>query len=177
LLIIACCTICTEETKTWTAFRIFLKPNPRESKSCPWSFCSYQSIWQLSKRGRFCFRALFIKIVKSVLKSRFCAISSDFCDFTWFQPDFIHFWFFQAIQPVMHVLTRKIVRFYESKRDFNNLALKFFFFNLISILIALLWVFHVLALKFIFFMLWSQAWERRGEEREWSNQVNERKSF
>jgi hypothetical protein len=36
-------------------------------------------------------------------------------------PDFIHFLFFQTIQHVKHVLTRKIVRFYESKRDFNNL--------------------------------------------------------
>jgi hypothetical protein len=72
--------------------------------------------------GDFVSRPHFIKIAKSVLKSRFCAISSDFCNFTWFQPDFTHFRFFQAIQPVMHVLTRKIVRFYESKRDFNNLG-------------------------------------------------------
>ena len=94
----------------------------RESKLCPRSFCSYQSIWQLSKRGDFVSGPYFVKIAKSVMKSRFCAISFDFCDFTRFQPDFTHFWFFQAIQPVMHVLTRKIVRFYESKRDFNNLV-------------------------------------------------------
>ena len=37
------------------------------------------------------------------------AISFDFCDFTRFQPDFTYFRFFQPIQPVMHVLTRKIV--------------------------------------------------------------------
>jgi hypothetical protein len=45
----------------------------------------------------------------------------DFIRFLRFQPDFTHFWFFQAIQHVMHVLTHKIVRFYESKRDFNNI--------------------------------------------------------
>jgi hypothetical protein len=93
--------------------------------------------------GDFVSGSHFIKITKSVLKSRFCVISSDFCDFTWFQPDFTHFWFFQAIQPVMHVLTRKIVRFYESKRDFNNIAddtylhrssyFFFFFFNFIYV--------------------------------------------
>jgi hypothetical protein len=71
--------------------------------------------------GYFVSAPHFGKIAKSVLKSRFCAISSDFYDFTRFQPDFIHFLFFQAIQHVMHVLTRKIVRFYESKRDFNNI--------------------------------------------------------
>ena len=79
-------------------------------------------IWQLDMRGGdFVSGPHFVKIAKSVLESRFCAISSDFCDFTRFQPDFTPFRFFQAIQPVMHVLTRKIVRFYESKRDFNNL--------------------------------------------------------
>ena len=48
---------------------------------------------------------------KSVMKSRF------FCDFTRFHP----FLIFQTIQHAKHVLTRKIVRFYEWKRDFNNL--------------------------------------------------------
>jgi hypothetical protein len=67
-----------------------------------------------------------IKIVKSTLKSWFFAISPDFNDFTRFQPDFTYFRFFQTIQHVKHVLTRKIVRFYESKRDFNNLALSLF---------------------------------------------------
>jgi len=40
-----------------------------------------------------------------------------FCDFTRFHP----FLIFQTIQHAKHVLTRKIVRFYEWKRDFNNL--------------------------------------------------------
>jgi hypothetical protein len=62
------------------------------------------------------------EIVQSVMKSRFYAISSDFNDFTRFQPDFTHFRFFQTIQHAKHVLTRKIVLFYETKRDFNNLA-------------------------------------------------------
>jgi hypothetical protein len=73
------------------------------------------------ERGNFVSAPHFGTIAKSVLKSQFCAISSDFCDFTRFQPDFTNFWFFQVIQHVKHVLTRKIVRFYESKRDFNNL--------------------------------------------------------
>jgi hypothetical protein len=55
----------------------------------------------------------FVTIIKSILKSRF---------FARFQPDFTHFWFFQTIQHTKHVLTRKIIRFYESKRDFNNLV-------------------------------------------------------
>jgi hypothetical protein len=38
--------------------------------------------------GQYMFSA---KIVKTVLKSRFYAISSDFNDFTRFQPDFTHF--------------------------------------------------------------------------------------
>jgi hypothetical protein len=66
----------------------------------------------------------FGEIAKSVLKSRFFAISPDVNDFTRFQPDFTHFRFFQTIQHAKHVLTRKIVRFYESKRDFNNLGIK-----------------------------------------------------
>jgi len=57
----------------------------------------------------------FGEIAKSVMKSRFCTIS----------PDFTHFRFFQTIQHAKHVLTRKIVRFYESKRDFNNLGEKY----------------------------------------------------
>jgi len=65
-----------------------------------------------------------VKIVKSTLKSWVFAISPDFNDFTRFQPDFTYFWFFQTIQHVKHVLTRKIVRFYESKRDFNNLGVE-----------------------------------------------------
>jgi hypothetical protein len=63
----------------------------------------------------------FVEIVKTVLKSFFFAILPDFNDFTRFQPDFNHFRFFQTIQHVKHVLTCKIVRFYKSKRDFNNL--------------------------------------------------------
>ena len=39
----------------------------------------------------------FVKMVKSVLKSRFFTISPDFNDFTQFQPDFTHFRFFQTI--------------------------------------------------------------------------------
>jgi len=54
----------------------------------------------------------FGEIVKSVLKSWCFAIS------TWFHPFSI---FFQTIQHVKHVLTRKIIWFYESKRDFNNI--------------------------------------------------------
>ena len=50
----------------------------------------------------------FVEIVKTVLKSLFFAISPDFNDFTRFQPDFNHFRFFQTIQHVKHVLTRKI---------------------------------------------------------------------
>jgi hypothetical protein len=48
-------------------------------------------------------------------------------DFTRFHPifaispDFTHFRFFQAIQHVKHVLNHNVVRFYESKSDFNNL--------------------------------------------------------
>jgi hypothetical protein len=64
----------------------------------------------------------FGEIVKSVLKSWFFTISPDFNDFTRFQPDFTNFWFFQTIQHVKHVLTHKIVRFYQSKHDFNNLG-------------------------------------------------------
>ena len=56
------------------------------------------------------------EIVQSVLKSRFYTISPDFNDFN-------HFLFFQTIQHAKHVLTRKIVRFYESKHDFNNFAM------------------------------------------------------
>ena len=76
---------------------------------------------------------LFQRIIlaQSVLKSRFYVISFDFCDFT-------HFRFFQAIQHVKHVLTCKIVRFSESKRDFNNLAGKATFFPSASVLCALL---------------------------------------
>jgi len=90
----------------------------RQSRDC--AFPQPIGAWQLDQGGNFISAHHFGTIAKSVLKSRFCAISSNFCDFTRFQPDFTHFWFFQAIQPVMHVLTRKIVRFYESKRDFNN---------------------------------------------------------
>jgi hypothetical protein len=49
-------------------------------------------------------------------------------DFLRFQPDFTHFQFFQTIQHVKHVLTRKIVRFYELKRNFNNLDLANLFY-------------------------------------------------
>jgi len=102
-------------------FRLNWKEQSEDSHVSPW-LCRNNpiGIWQLSRRGDFVSGPHFVKIAKSVLKSRFCAISSDFCDFTRFQPDFTHFRFFQAIQPVMHVLTRKIVWFYESKRDFNN---------------------------------------------------------
>ena len=88
--------------------------------------------------GNFVSAPHFGKIAKLVLKSLFCAISSDFYDFTRFQPDFTHFRFFQAIQHVMHVLTRKIIRFYESKHDFNNIEpvynmLVFFLIFLLSV--------------------------------------------
>jgi len=48
-------------------------------------------------------------------------IFCDFTDFTWFQPDFINFRVFKTILHIKHILTRKIVRFYELNRDFNNL--------------------------------------------------------
>jgi hypothetical protein len=91
-----------------------------------WRDCAFPqpiSAWQLDHRGDILFQCMhFVTIVKSVLKSRFCAISFDFNDFTRFQLDFTHFLFFQMIQHVKHVLTRKIIRFYESKCDFNNLG-------------------------------------------------------
>jgi hypothetical protein len=54
----------------------------------------------------------FGEIAKSILKSWFFA----------FSPDSNHFLVFQTIQHANHVLARKIVRFYESKHDFNNLT-------------------------------------------------------
>jgi hypothetical protein len=64
----------------------------------------------------------FVEIVKSIVKSWFFAISSNFTDFTRFQPDFINFRVFKAIRHVKYILTRKIIRFYELNHDFNNLA-------------------------------------------------------
>ena len=102
----------------------------RQSRDC--AFPQPIGAWQLDQGGNFVSAHHFGTIAKSVLKSRFCAISSDFCDFTPIQPDFTHFQFFQSIQHVKHVLTRKIVRFYELKHDFNNLALApYLFFHLI----------------------------------------------
>ena len=51
----------------------------------------------------------YIEIVQSVLISQFCVISSDFYDFTRFQPDFTHFRFCSSIQPIMHVLTTLVL--------------------------------------------------------------------
>ena len=106
--------ICSLKTEDWR-----LKTVKSDSHDC--AFPQPIGAWQLDHGGNFVSAHHFGTITKSVLKSRFCAISSDFCDFTRFQPDFTHFWFFQAIQHVKHVLTRNIIWFYESKCNFNNL--------------------------------------------------------
>jgi len=56
------------------------------------------------------------KIVKTVLKSCFYMISPDF---NLISPIFEFFERFSTLS--LYILTRKIVRFYESNRDFNNL--------------------------------------------------------
>ena len=115
------------KTEHWRLFSSFVTEDWRVKNA--WRDCAFPQpigAWQLDHGGDILFQCMhFVTIVKSVLKSRFCAISSDFNDFTRFQPDFTHFRFFQTIQHVKHVLTRKIIRFYESKRDFNNLALRY----------------------------------------------------
>jgi len=65
-------------------------------------------------------------------------IFCDFTDFNWFQPNFINFQVFKAIQHVKHILTRKIVQIYELNLDFNNIgsytSLRFFFQKVLTIL-------------------------------------------
>ena len=56
---------------------------------------------------------IFVEIVKTVLNLWFHSIS----------PDFIHFRVFKAILNVKHILTFKIIQFYESTRNFNNFIL------------------------------------------------------
>jgi len=66
------------------------------------------------------FTLVYVFLVKSFNRSW----TRDFLRFypiLTISPDFTHFLFFQTIQYVKYVLTRKIVWFYESKRDFNNL--------------------------------------------------------
>ena len=96
------------------------------SFGCSWQqfFCVHK--WHAAIGPEKYYRAVevFVEIVKSAVKSRFFAILSDFTDFTQFQPDFINFRVFKAIRHVKYILTRKIVRFYELNRDFNNLGCK-----------------------------------------------------
>jgi hypothetical protein len=48
--------------------------------------------WHVELEGTVAQHFLFwYKRVKSGVKSRFCAISPDFNDFTWFWPDFTYF--------------------------------------------------------------------------------------
>jgi len=94
-----------------------------EWRPCDCAFAQPIGAGQLEHRGNILLQCMhFVKIVKSALKSRFFAISPNFNDFTRFQLDFTHFDFFQTIQHAKHVLTCKIVWFYKSKRDFNNLG-------------------------------------------------------
>jgi hypothetical protein len=65
--------------------------------------------WQLDQGG-----ILFQRTILAQSQNRYW--NRDFARFHpifAISPDFTHFRFFQAIQPVMHVLTHKIVRFYE----------------------------------------------------------------
>ena len=73
---------------------------------------------QLEHGGTFCFSACVL------LKSWNRSWNRDFSRFhpiLMISPDFTYFLFFQMIQHAKHVLTHKIIWFYKSKHDFNNL--------------------------------------------------------
>jgi len=79
------------------------------STSFVWTNAMPLLVWRKHKLHYCSAVYVFVEIVKLVLKSRFFVISSDFTDFTRFQPDFINFQVFKAILHVKHILTRKIV--------------------------------------------------------------------
>jgi hypothetical protein len=88
---------------------------------CDCAFIQPLGVGQLEHGGTFFFSLCVL------VKSQNQSWTRDFLRFhpiLKISPDFTHFLFFQTIQHAKHVLTHKIVWFYESKYDFNNLDSK-----------------------------------------------------